>query len=327
LKVLAGDVGGTKSLLAIIDVDTNEPAYRILHEQRYDSKRFDSLGEIAQEFVQQAKLGTDRACFGVACPVSDGECDATNLPWHIEKSEIAEKIGIRAELINDFEAIGYGLGLLKPKDLATLQEGSPKSGAPIALLGAGTGLGEAFLIWQDKRYHVHSSEGGHVDFAPRNDLEIDLLKFMQAREQHVSYERLVSGPGLITIYRFLIESQAMPENAKVRAEMETGDKAAVVSEHGLDGSDATCGRAVDIFVSIYGAEAGNLALKVLAAAGVYVAGGIAPHIIDKLRDGAFMRSFREKGRLSSFVESVPVHVILNPKVGLLGAALVAAHLE
>jgi glucokinase len=172
---------------------------------------------------------------------------------------------------------------------------------------------------------VHSSEGGHVDFGPRNDLEVDLLRFLREQEGRVSYERVLSGSGIVSIYRHLIASGKEPENAEIRDEMAQGDSAAVIARHGLAGTDRACTRALDVFASVYGAEAGNLALKVLASGGVYLGGGIAPRIIDKLRDGTFIKAFRGKGRLSYFVEDVPVHVVVNPKVGLLGAALVAAH--
>ena len=327
LIVIAGDIGGTKSLLGVVDVDRDKPAYRILSEHRFESRRYDSLAAVVKQFLQEVEANIDKACFGVPCPVVDGECDVTNLPWRIRRRQLAEEINIaHTELINDFEAIGYGLDLLGSNDLVPLQVGTSHPRGPIALLGAGTGLGEAFLIWEDEHYRVHSSEGGHADFAPRNELEIDLLRFLQRDGDHVSYERILSGSGIVSIYDFLVESGKEPENPKIRDEMSQGDSAAVISGHGLAGTDGACSRALDIFVSVYGAEAGNLALKVLASGGVYLVGGIAPRIIDKLRDAAFIEAFRDKGRLSSFVRDVPVHVVVDPNIGLLGAALVAARL-
>ncbi len=325
MKVIAGDIGGTKSLLALIDIDLNRPGYDIIRERTFESRRFDSLAAVVKEFLQETGSKAKSACFGVACPFVDGECDATNLPWHIKQGRLAEEINIPdTRLLNDFEAIGYGLELLDPDDLVSLQDGTPKPSGPIALLGAGTGLGEAFLIWEADRYRVHSSEGGHVEFAPRNNIEIDLLEFLWKQERHVSYERLLSGAGIVAIYKYVIQSGSEPDNLKIRAEMEKEDGAAVISRHAIAGTDRACVRALDLFVGIYGAEAGNLALKILARGGVYLAGGIAPKIIDKLRDGAFIEALRDKGRLSSFVEDVPVRVVMNPKVGLLGAALIAA---
>jgi glucokinase len=325
MRVIAGDIGGTKSLLALMEVDLNRSTYSIICEHTFESRRFDSLATVVKEFLQESEANVKSACFGVAGPVVDDECDTTNLPWHIKRSQLAEQINIpNTKLLNDFEAIGYGLELLGPDDMVSLQEGTPKPHGPIALLGAGTGLGEAFLIWEADRYRVHSSEGGHADFGPRNDIEISLLKFLRQREAHVSYERILSGAGIVEIYNYLVQTGSEPENLNIRDEMEKEDGAAVISRHALEQTDETCVRTLDLFASIYGAEAGNLALKVLARGGVYLAGGIAPKIIEKLRDGAFIKAFRDKGRLFSFVQDVPVRVIMNPKVGLLGAALIAA---
>jgi glucokinase len=328
MRVIAGDIGGTKTLLAVVDVKVNESSYELIEVRRFESRRYESLGSLVKEFAQETDANVTQACFGVAGPVVGGEWFGTNLPWHIVTDRLAEETGIRrAGLINDFEAIGNGLELMKPSDLAVLQESRPKPRAAIALIGAGTGLGEGFLVWQDGRYRGQPSEGGHTDFGPRNDLEIGLLKFLWKTYGHVSYERMVSGPGLAGIYRFLIESGVHAESLAVRNEMEGKDAAPIVSGHGLAGDDPACVTALDMFVSIYGAEAGNLALKVLAEGGVYITGGIAPHIVDKLKDGTFLQAFRDKGRLSPVVENLPVSVILNSNVGLLGAALAAARFE
>ena len=325
MKVLAGDIGGTKSLLAVVEEERSTA--RVLYEERFDSGRYAGLGTMVREFRAQAAVEFDRACFGVPGPIVAGECQTPNLPWTINARRLAQEIGIeRMTLINDFEAIGYGIDRLGPGDLEALQEGRPTPRGPIALLGAGTGLGEAFLLWEGDGYRVHSSEGGHADFAPRGALQLGLLEFLSAWYEHVSYERVLSGPGLLNIYCFLVERGLAPEVAEVRANMAYEDPPAVISRHALAGTDGACTKALDIFASIYGAEAGNLALKVLATGGVYLAGGIAPRILDKLRDGTFVIAFRRKGRLSVMLENVPVHVILNPRVGLLGAAAVAARL-
>lgn len=328
MRVLAGDIGGTKSLLAHVEIRPSERACDILFEHRYESKRYPGLASIVRDFLGRVKENIGRACFGIACPVIEDECTAPNLPWHIGKNRLAEEIGIaRTEIVNDFIAAGYGLELLGQDDLACLQKGNPKPKAPLALIGAGTGLGEAFLLWQNDRYMVHASEGGHVDFAPRSDIETDLLGFLKIKYNHVSYERILSGSGLVNIYRFLVESGIAPETPGVRDEMASEDRAAVISRHGLAATDEACVKALDLFASIYGAQAGNLALTVMASGGAYIAGGIAPRIVDKLKDGTFIRSFQGKGRLLSFVKDVPVYVILNPKVGLLGAAMEAAYIE
>lgn len=327
VKVLAGDIGGTKSLLAYLEVDVENRRYEIIQERRFESKKYNSLTAVVREFHGSHSSDVRAACFGVACPIIDGTCDTPNLPWHIERDLLADDIGIaHTELINDFEAIGYGIELLKREDVRELQQGRPQPESPIAVLGAGTGLGETFLLWEGERYRVHASEGGHVDFAPQSDIEIQLLQYLRRIYDHVSYERILSGPGLATIYRFLIESGNAQESPAVRSRMDKENDAALISHYALEEKDEACMRALDIFVSVYGAEAGNLALKVFAEGGVFLAGGIAPRIIEKLVDGTFISSFRRKGRYASFLENIRVSVILNSKVGLLGAALVAAYL-
>jgi glucokinase len=326
MKVLAGDIGGTKSLLAVVEVDRSSSC--VLYEGRFDSSRYDGLGPIVHEFCARADADPERACFGVPGPVVEEECRTSNLPWTINARRLAQEIGsARTRLINDFETIGYGLDQLDRGDLATLQEGRPAPQGPRALLGAGTGLGEAFLLREGDGYRVHASEGGHADFAPRDALEWGLFEFLHGQYEHVSYERVLSGAGLLNIYRYLVERCLAPSVPEVQAEMAHEDPAAVISRHALAGTDAACTKALDIFTSVYGAEAGNLALKVLASGGVYLAGGIAPRILDKLQSGTFVLAFRGKGRLSAMLTNIPVHVILSPRVGLLGAAAVAARLE
>lgn len=325
MRVLAGDVGGTNARLAIVEV--NGSSARIERQQQFASQDSPSLASIVQYFIAESgDKSLSRACFGVACRVLEGVCRPANLPWIIDEQELAGAIGIpRTAIINDFDAIGHGLGLLAPADVVTLQRGEPIAHGTIALIGAGTGLGEAFLVWDGVRYRVQASEGGHVNFAARDELEWGLYAALQAEFQHVSYERVVSGPGLVRIYRYLVSARGGVERALIRDEMLRDDPAAVIARYGLANTDLVCARAVELFTSLLGAQAGNLALTVLAAGGVYVAGGIAPRMVDKLRTGPFLRSFRDKGRLSRFVERVPVHVITNTNVGLLGAAAVAAN--
>lgn len=324
MRVLASDVGGTNARLAIVEV--NGGTARIERQQRFASRDAPSLVSIAQRFI--AASGTalpTRACFGVACRVIEGVCRPANLPWTIDERELAAAIGVpETSIINDFDAIAHGLALLGPGDVATLQPGKPIAHGPIALLGAGTGLGEAFLIWDGARYGVQPSEGGHVNFAARDGLEWGLYAELQSEFDHVSYERVVSGPGLVRIYRYLVSARGGVEPDFIQDEMRHGDPAAVIARHGLENTDDVCSQSVDVFTSLLGAQAGNLALTVLATGGVYLGGGIAPRMVDRLRTGPFLKSFREKGRLSAFVERVPVHVIMNANVALLGAAAVAA---
>lgn len=324
MRVLAGDIGGTNARLAIVIVSGSD--VRIERQQQFASQDAPSLVSIAQHFIAESgEESLTRACFGVPCRVGKGVCRPANLSWTVDEQELGAAIGISGtSIINDFDAIGHGLALLGPGDVATLQPGEPIAQGPIALLGAGTGLGEAFLVWDGTRYRVQPSEGGHVNFAARDELEWGLYGELQAEFGHVSYERVVSGPGLVRIYRYLDASRGGGERELIRDEMRHGDPAAVIARHGLANTDDVCSQAVDVFTSLLGAQAGNLALTVLATGGVYLGGGIAPRMVNRLRTGPFLKSFRDKGRLSSFVERVPVHVITNVNVGLLGAAAVAA---
>jgi glucokinase len=325
VKVLAADIGGTNARFATVDVSDGRA--RIDCRRQYASQDAPTLASIARRFIAEAGASSlSRACFGVACRVTDGVCQPANLPWTIHEGELAASIGIPAtSIINDFDAIGHGLALLAPADVVTLQRGEPIAHGNVALIGAGTGLGEAFLVWDGVRYRVQPSEGGHVNFAARDEIEWGVYAALQAEFGHVSYERVVSGPGLFHIYRYLASIRGGVEQQLVRDELRHDDPAAVIVRHGLAGTDHVCAQAVDVFTSLLGAQAGNLALTVLAAGGVYVAGGIAPRMVDKLGTGPFLRSFRDKGRLSGFVERIPVHVITNTDVGMLGAAAVAAN--
>jgi glucokinase len=323
--VLAGDVGGTNARLAIVDVVGRNA--RIVNEQKYPSKDYPGLAPIVRRFCQEADSRPDRACFGIACPIVGEDCTAPNLPWTINARKLAADIEIpRTTIINDFVAVGYGIELLAPTDLSVLQEGTPKPQGAIALIGAGTGLGQGFLFWEDDHYEVLPSEGGHGDFASHGKVEAGLLQFLEGKFHRVSWERLLSGPGLVNIYHYLVASAAAPEQPSVQAEMAKEDPAAVIARHGLAKTDPLSDGALDLFSEIYGAQAGNLALTVVATGGVYLAGGIAPKIVDRLKEGGFMTAFRDKGRLSELLSRIPVYVVMNPKVGLLGAAAVAARM-
>jgi glucokinase len=283
-------------------------------------------------FWGQPGPSVDAAAFGVAGPVFDGQCRATNLPWHLDERVLQAELNIpRLRLINDFHANALGILALPPEDVEVLQDGPADPDGLIAILGAGTGLGEAVVLPAGhgrggSQPRVVVSEGGHCDFAPRNELEIDLLRHLMRRHERVSYERVLSGPGLVAIYEFVVSSGLAPEAEVVREELSSGDPGAVIGRRGIEGSDPACVKALDIFVSLYGAEAGNLALKVLPTGGLYIAGGIAPRILEKLKAGGFVKAMTAKGRMSPMLESLRVSVVTNPKAGLIGASRVAAAL-
>ncbi len=326
--ILAGDIGGTKCHVGLFADEAGRP--KLLIEEKYQSDEYSGLEEVLREFLD-AKADEIRgkpilaACFGVAGPVVQ-ECSKTpNLPWTIRAEALRETVGFqKVRLINDLEANGYGILLLAEDELETLQDGSSQPDGNGALISAGTGLGEALLYREGEIFKPIASEGGHADFAPRNELEIELLRYLLESYQHVSYERVLSGQGLFNIYRFLRDSGYGEEASWLREKLEQEDPGITVSKAAIRGKSDLCVKALDLFVSIYGAEAGNLALKAKAVGGLYIGGGIAPKIISKLRDGTFTKTFREKGRLSGLMEAIPIRVILNPKTALFGAAHCAA---
>lgn len=315
--ILAGDIGGTKTWLRL------SCAGQVLREERFDSAAFDGLVTMIAGFLGDA--APESACFGVAGPVRDNSAQITNLPWRIEADEIAAHFAIpRVSLINDFQAVAYGIEALAPGDLLTLQAGQSQEQGPRAVIGAGTGLGEGYLVWQAGAYRARPSEGSHADFAPADELQVELWRWLKKRYGHVSWERVVSGPGLEAIYRFLRERGEMEESSLLAEAMMAGDPSAAISEFALAHRDPLASAALGLFVTAYGAEAGNLALKILASGGVYIAGGIAPKIIERLEEGGFMRAFLNKGRFAGLLATIPVQVVLNPQVGLLGAEVVAS---
>ncbi len=322
--VLAGDIGGTKSLLAV--AERAEGGVRVLEEARFASADYPGLAPIVREFMSGVKARVAAACFGVPGAVLSGRCTTPNLPWVVTEEELAaESGGASVRLVNDFAAAAMGV-LATPADrIETLQEGDEVAEAAKAVLGAGTGLGQAQLFWDGARYRVNATEGGHGGFAPVGGAQRDLLAHLEKTLRPVSVERVVSGPGLVRIYRFMVES-GVPTGAGVEALMAEEDPAAVIGRLGLERADDACARALDMFVSAYGAEAGNLALRCLALGGVYVGGGIAPKILPRLREGAFVAAFRSKGRMSELMARIPVRVVLDPSAGLLGAALEACEI-
>jgi glucokinase len=327
--ILAGDVGGTKTVLAVLEPGAGpSPVMTVVREAVLPSREIDSLENAVEAFLLGApRLSVAAACLGVAGPVIDGRTVTTNLPWEVHERRLTAAAHAPTRLINDLEAAGHGVLTLAPEQFLTLQAGAPKPGANMALIAAGTGLGQALLIAEGQDYRVIASEGGHADFAPHDEVDVDLLRFLRAEFGHVSWERVVSGPGLHNIYRFLQmrAGHAAPEWLRERLQRE--DPSAVVGEVGLQGRDPVCVEALDRFVTLYGAQAGNLALASLALAGVVLAGGIAPKIRSKLGDGRFMRAFLGKGRLDALLSQIPVRVVLDERAPLWGAGRVAARMR
>jgi len=320
--ILAGDVGGTKVHLALFDF--TEGKLNHTRDKQYPAKEYSGLEEIVKEF-----LGTDHvsaACFGVPGPVRDGRLRLTNLPWTLDSRELAKNLAIdHVFLINDLEANGYGVAELGQDQIYTLSEGDASQIGNRGLIAAGTGLGEGILAWNGRIHVPYPSEGGHTDFGPRNDTEIELLRFLQRKYNgRISYERVVSGMGLTNIYDFLRDNQGMEEPKWLADKIaEAHDPNSVITEMALSAKSELCAKALDMMVSIYGAEAGNLALKVLSVGGLYVGGGIAPRILEKLKDGTFIKAFQDKGRLSQLLIHMPVRVILDSRAALMGAAAYA----
>jgi glucokinase len=321
--ILAGDIGGTNARLAFFDVTNG--SVRLVSASVFPSREYAGLDQIVSRFVDTSKLHPDAACFGVAGPVRNGRVEASNLPWVIESKRLADELNLKsAVLINDLEANAWGIAALDSKDVVLLNQ---VKGTPVgnqAVISAGTGLGEAGMYWDGIKYHIFASEGGHTDFAPRNELEMDLFRYLSGRFGHVSYERIVSGPGLVNVFHFLRNTGRGTEPEWLTEEMSHADPAAAISRAALDGKCALCEQALDLFVSVYAAEAGNLALKLMATGGIYLGGGIAPKMLAKLSGPLFMHAFVGKGRMQPLLESIPVKVITNDKTALMGAARCAA---
>jgi glucokinase len=324
--ILAGDVGGTKTHLGLYRADG--PELLLLRERIYATHDFASLEDAVADFLGGAD-SAGAACFGVPGPVIDGVSHATNVPWNMEERTLARALnGTRVQLMNDLEATAYGVLHLEETELAVLQPGEVRRGGTnIAVIAAGTGLGEAGMVATDGGYHAVATEGGHCDFAPRGLEQEQLLEFLAREFDHVSFERVLSGPGLHNIYRFLLahsQGSEAKEPQWLVERMSAEDPAAVISAAALEGRDARCVHALEMFAAIYGAEAANLALKFLAVGGIYLGGGIAPKILPFLQRGGFVRAFLDKGRLRSMLERVAIRVSLNPAAALIGAAHVAA---
>jgi glucokinase len=317
--ILAGDIGGTNTRLAFLEERGGH--LTMVVEDTFASREHASLEVVLRKFIAADPFPIGCACFGIAGPVRDGRCEGTNLPWVVDSNLVPRELALKSVgLINDLEANAWGIAMLEAKDFAVLNEGASDASGNAAIISAGTGLGEAGLYWDGRQHRPFATEGGHTDFAPRNHLEMELLDYLLKQLRRVSYERVVSGPGLLNIYHFLRDSGRGEEPPWLAERMRQQDPAAVVSAAGLNGESELCVQALDLFVSIYGAEAGNLALKVMATGGVYLGGGIAPKIVQKLKDPVFLNAFTFKGRMQPLLQAMPVRVIINLKTALLGAA-------
>jgi len=317
--VLAGDVGGTTTRLAYFN--GSGEGMQSVAVRVFASRDYGSLTEIVQAFVAETGYAAERVCIGVAGPVLSGRVMTPNLPWRIEGGELASLLDLpHVTLINDLQANAYGVPLLAAGDFAVLNRGEIDPHGPIAVISAGTGLGQSLAVWDGSVHRPLPSEGGHADFAPRNEIEAELMLYLRAEFGRVSYERVLSGPGLRNLYRFLRDTRQLAETPALAEAMQRGDAPAAIAQAALDGSCPICEQALSLFVSLYGAEAGNLALRTLATGGLYIGGGIAPKIIERLKGPAFMLAFNAKGRLSPLLERIPVRVVLNDRAALLGAA-------
>lgn len=322
--ILAGDVGGTKVHLALYDFKQGSLVH--LREERFPAQEYDGLETIVQKFLKECPEGEmNAACFGVPGPVRQGKLKLTNLPWTLDGHQLSTNLDIpHLYLLNDLEANGYGVAELKPDQIHTLNEGDRGAVGNQGLVSAGTGLGEGVMVWDGSRHVPMASEGGHCDFAARNELEVELLQYLMKKlGGRVSFERVVSGLGIHNIYSFLRDVKKMHESPELRERIQNEDPNAVIGELGDSGENELCTKTLEVFVSAYGAEAGNMALKVLAVGGMYVGGGIAPKILKTMRSGTFMKGFTDKGRLSDLLVKTPVHVILESRCALMGAAAYA----
>jgi glucokinase len=324
--ILAGDIGGTKTILGLFLRGAQRP--RAKHVETYASLDFPDLQSIVERFLDRYPTEVSSACLGIAGPVIDGRCRATNLPWEVSEAALVERFGwARVKLINDLVALTHSIPFLEENEVLSLNKAKPSPAGPVALLAPGTGLGQALLVHQKGHYRPIASEGGHVDFAPRDDAEIELWRYLHRQYGHVSLERVLSGPGIVNIYTWVKHSGRYGESIGPLKSSNGFDLAPAITEAALRGSDPLCVETLNRFVSILGAAAGNLALIALTTGGVFLGGGIPPKILPKLKDGSFLEAFSDKGRFRGLLEGIPVQVILNPEAALLGAATHALEVE
>lgn len=325
LKILAGDVGATKTRLALYGLESGR--LHLTAEETFSSSAYPSLEAILEEFLRRNPASLCSACLGVAGPVSEGRAITPNVAWErgVEARALERVLPtVPMTLLNDLEATAYGLRTLAPEQFVILNPGRQRPQANAALIAAGTGLGEAILFWDGREHRPSASEGSHCDFAPRTALELDFFRYASAKLGRISYDRVVCGKGLHLLYCFLRDTGREEEPAWLADRLKADDPAGAISEAALTRKVPLCQKALDMFAGVYGAEAGNLALKALARAGVYVGGGMAPKILPKLIDGDFMRAFTDKGRLSALMAEIPVHIVLDSKTAVYGAAHIAA---
>lgn len=325
--ILAGDIGGTSTRLGLFEVQSG--SFRLFHARSFPSRNYRSLAEIASGFLSNhgsPKIRT--ACFGIAGPVNSGRVSGPNLAWETHDLTLARQLGIkRVKLINDLEANAYGVAALTPAEFVMIQTGDVNARGNAAVISAGTGLGQAGLFWDGNAHTPFACEGGHGDFAPRNELETELLLYLRGKFGRVSCERVLSGNGQQFLYEFLRDRKGHAETPTVAAEIRSGNPSAIITQAGLARTCPLCVKALDWYVSLYGAEAGNLALKMMATGGIYIGGGIAPKIVRKLKEANFIESFRSKGRMRELLAAIPVRVIMNDQAALLGAARVAGQIH
>jgi glucokinase len=316
---LAGDIGGTKTVLAAFDRSKSNLIAQ--HEQVFVSNQYAKLEDIVSTFISTNELAVEAACFGFAGPVRDGQATGTNLPWNANAKDLGVCLKTKdVWIINDLEANAYGIGILPESDFCVINAGESYKEGNAGLISAGTGLGEAGLAFDGKRLRPFATEGGHTDLGPKSELEIELLRYLQKIYGSVSWERIVSGMGFLNIYNFLRETGHGADTCDLTEEILHGDSGAIISRTALAGKSELCEKTLTMFVSLYGAEAGNLALKLMATAGMYIGGGIAPKILNRMKLPLFFDSFCAKGRMEKILRKIPVQVILNDKTALLGAA-------
>jgi glucokinase len=325
VRVLAGDVGGSKTLIQVADYADNR--WHVIANARYDNRDYSSFGALLEKFcASESKSCSTIAAVGLALagPVNDDKVQLTNLPWLIDIELLQRRFATQqVRLINDMQGAGYGIASIERSDLLVLNAGEPVTHGVCGLIGAGTGLGEALMVWHDGRYEVHAGEGGHVDFAPRDEFELDLLVYLRAKLERVSYEHLLCGAGLVRIFEFMIEHSGGLVSPGLMGDLSHQDAAAVICEYALNSKSAKAWSALERFIRIYGAQAGNLALTLGARGGIYVVGGIAPKICAAFRTAGFMTAFQANSTMSEFLARIPVTVVLDPNVALFGARAVA----
>lgn len=318
--ILAGEIGGTRIRLAAFDTGDNR--LQSVVEKSYMSQEHNGLAELLSDFIKTEGIGVHSACFGAAGPVRNGRSKISNLPWVIDSRELAKQLKLSTVgLINDLEAYAYGIDALESKDFVTLSEGSEDAEGNRAVISAKTGLGMAGLYWDGFRHHPFACEGGHADFAPRNEMQSELLAYLQKKYGRISCERILSGPGIKNIYEFLRDTHKADEPDWLREQMTTApDQPALISKTALEGKAAICDQTLSIFVSVFGAQAGNCALNFMSTGGIFIGGTIAAKILPKMKDSVFMQSFLDKGRMEALLKDTPVKIVLNDDSGIIGAA-------